>query len=312
MSLPKQELRFDYTSGTLEFIAPEGRPSSVTIKVWEDSASDEDTEETAFGAASVESVSTTFDASSGASQSDRKKMNLTATTSLVVNNAPGRYLITNAYGQTERPVIDKIESGVAAWSRTPLAYDYAAADTFVSCLVTFPVDSTWIADEDNISDPLCPNPRWRAAITYTANSVQYRTAILFDVVRYPFVTSVTAMDVERGSQGWLGRVSRNDPSGQWTIDEAVHQVKLDLWERKVTAYALRNSPVLNELVRLKAIQIVHEHAMAHGGIGEAQVRMSTTAYWDRLQNLVASSVAAQQVTPDGNAGQVKRRPLSVR
>lgn len=301
MATPKIDLLFNVTGQTLYLDCPEGRPSSITsVEVREDTDGDDVDAESALGSSSIESVDTTLDGSAGDSQSDRKRIPLTATTNIVAGR--GGYRITNAYGQYEDIEIEKFESGVAAWSRTPLAFDYASGDTFVSRRASVAVADAWIQNEDHLSDPLCPYPRWRLVWKYVVGGVTYVTVQFFDVVRYPFVTAVTPYDLDQASRGLLGRLSVDDRAGQTLIAEAVEQVKLDLWERKITAYALRNSPILNELIKRKAVELLHEQAVNEGGDALTQLERATKTYWDRLQNLVSAANAAQQISDTGAGG----------
>lgn len=309
----KQDIKFNVTGQTIYWDAPEGRASSVTdVQVWEDYESEEGQEESAItGSGSVDSVNTTFDAASGVSQSDPNVCYLTATTNIAVDR---QYLATNAYGEKEWVLVEDISSAVSITARNALSLDYAATDTFVGTRLSATIDSDWVADKDNISDPLCPRPRYRVAWTYVVGGVTYYATTWFDLVRKPFVTNVTPADVDRLARGWLARLSTDDAqgNGQTVIDEAVHQVKLDLWERGVTAYALRNSDVLNELVRLRAVSLVSEQAFREGGVGQLAMELDRKNYWDRVANLVSSSQAQIQVSADGAGSTAPRAPLSRR
>lgn len=310
--IPKQDIRFNITGQTIHFDCPEGRPSSVTdVQVWQDTDGEEAQEETAVGAGSVESVNTTFDAASGVSQADPTLFALAATTNIAIDR---QYLVTNAYSQKEWVEVLKITSADSVRIRNVPSYDYASADTFQSTRITATIDSTWVADKNNLSDPLRPRPHYRVAWTYVVSSVTYYATTWFDLVRKPFLTTVTPLDVDRLARGWLARLSTDDQAGngQRCIDEAVHQVKLDLWERGVTAYALRNSDVLNELVRLRAVWLVSEQAFREGGVGQLAMELDAKNYWDRVSNLVTSSQAQIQVTADGAGSTAPRAPLSRR
>lgn len=311
--IPKQDIRFNVTGQTIYHDAIEGRPSSVTdVQVWEDYQGEESQEETATtGSGSVESVNTTFDAASGVSQTDPTIFYLTATTNIAVDR---QYWATNAYSQIEPVEVIKIVSADSVRIRNVPSYDFASGDAFVSRRMSITVDPTWVADKNNLSDPLCPRPRYRVAWTYVVSSVTYYATTWFDLVRKPFLTTVTPPDVDRLARGWLARLSTDDQAGngQRVIDEAVHQVKLDLWERGVTAYALRNSDVLNELVRLRAVWLVSEQAFREGGVGQLAMELDAKNYWDRVSNLVTSSQAQIQVTADGAGSTAPRAPLSRR
>ncbi len=312
MMTSTQYLRFGDTSATLVIDCPEGRPSSVTsLVVREDAQSDDSTAETAFGSPTIESVTTTFDVASGYGQQYPNRAYLASTTGLVIGR---EYVATNALGQVERPIIEGISSGDYVIVQNDLTNSFASADTFTSPRISATVDATWIADDSNISDPLCPSPKWRGVWTYVVGGVTYVTVTLFDVVRYPFVTTVTPEMVDRLARGWLFRLATDDQvdGGDEVIKEAVHQVKLDLWERGIGAYPQRNSEAINELVRRKAVALVSEQAMRAGGVAPEIARADHDAYWQRVDNLFNTLKVTQQVTEDGAAGTVKRTHLSRR
>lgn len=302
-----QQIRFAGASQAIFYDAPEGRPSSVTsVEVWEDVDDDSTTTETAVGAGSIDSVNTTFDAASGPAQSVRNKCNLAATTGVAIGR---QYLLTNAYGQREWITAERIESGEAVWSQTELVHNYASSDTFQSTRMTATIDSTWVADTDNLSHPLCPRPKWRVAWTYVVSSVTYRAATWFDVVRYPFVTSVKPSDVDRLARNWLHRLPTNSRAGQGAdvIDEAVYQVKLDLWEHNAADYALRNNALLNELIRRKAVSLLAEMHFHNGGARQDILNDARAEYTSRLEGLLER--AQMQVTEDGAGGTIRRAPV---
>jgi hypothetical protein len=302
-------IRFGDTAATVYLDAPEGRATSVTsVTVYEDANSDTGTTETALGSPAVETnPATTFDAASGVSQATPNRCNLTATTGIAVGRT---YLITNAYSEREWVEVTAISSGAYVDVRSDLQRDYAAADTFVSTRISATVDATWIADTSNVSHPLCPFPRWRAAFLYTVGGVVYRSVRSFDVTRYPWHHSVTAVDVDRRSRGWLFRLATEDQRGpEETVDEAAHLVKVDLWERGVADYALRNSAVLNELVTLRAIALVAEQSYMHGGNNRAQLDMASAAYFDRFTKFVDAGLVPVQSSEDGAGAPVDRSPV---
>jgi hypothetical protein len=289
---------FEQSGQVLWFDCPEGRPTCCnSVTCWQDVNGDESEVEDAFGPPNVDTVNTTFDAASGVSQTDPTTLYLTSTSNIVIGR---QYVATNAYGEIERPIVQRINSGVSVSVRTPVSLDFAAADTFASARIETVLDSDWVADETNLSNPLAPFAQYRAVFVYTVALVTYRTAIFFDLVRYPYTHSVTPADVDRLSRGWLSRLDVNDSRGSGTekIKEAFRQVKLDLWERTRTAYAQRNSEFVNELIRLKAVALVHEDAFLQGGIGRDVLDYSNKRYWDRLGNLFPN--VPEQIAADGS------------
>ena len=303
------ELDFDVTGQELYFDCPEGRPTSVSdAQVWEDTEDDTATEEDAVGAPSIDSVNTTFDAASGASETDPTLCYLTATTNIVAGR---KYLATNAYGEKEWIQVQRISSGVSVNARTDIHHDYASADPFVGTRISCPVDATWIADEDNLSDPRNPRPRWRFVVTYTVSGVKYRAAIFFSVSRYPFRLTVDAQDVDRLSRGWLSRLHPDDVrgAGEQAIKEAQRQVRLDLWEHELTDSSFRNNEIINELIRWRAVWVVADAAALQGAVNVDQVALAQRRYSDRFASLVAEPKSRTQASEDGAARIHERAPI---
>jgi len=296
-------LLYDQTGQAIYFDCPQGRPSAVTsVTVWDEGDDDDaSAAQTAVGAPSIESTSLTFNADSGADETDPKLLNLSAVTGL----ARGRqYLATATTGETEWIEIARLDStSTNAYGRTALLNNYASGDTLVSTRVSATIDSTWVADDTNLSNPLSPRPRYRAVWVYTVAGIVFRGATFFDLVRYPFAYSVNAADVDRLSRGWLSRLAEEDRVGQGeaVIKEAAYQVKHDLWRRDLAAYAHRNSEVINELIRRKAVFLVAQAAYRHGAIARELVDYEAGNYQAYFEGLVGESKVNQQVTADGAA-----------
>lgn len=178
-------LAFDSTGQELEVYPPDGEvvaggpPSSATYSIYLGSQSLQDDPELGPTAATLDAVSTTCDAASGASQTNRKRVNLTATTSIVVGR---RYLLTNALGQREVVTVASISSGAYVDVTKPLVYDYSAADTFKGLRLSFVIDADFVADEEYINDHGDP---YRVLWSYTVNSLPRQSWTTFDVHRTP-------------------------------------------------------------------------------------------------------------------------------
>lgn len=304
----KQDILFEVANQVLVLVCPEGRPSSTpTFEVFEDTESEDGTAESALtGSATVDSVNTTLDASAASGQ---KTIPLTSTAGI----EKGReYIVTQQAangGRLEAVVVVAVLDGVSVVVQNPLFHDYASGAAFQSARVTIGFATAWVSDTNNLSHPLCPRPKYRAHATYTAGGETCRTPVFFDLLRTKYIHGVTPPAVDSLSRGWLSRlpIDAVGDGGQRVIDDAFHQVKLDLWERELAAYALRHGEVVNELVRLKAVSMVHEFAFDAGGVSEAQWRKSEKKYWDRVENLVPK--AQMQISPDGAGGVADDRPL---
>ncbi len=300
------ELDFNVEGQTLYFDVPEGRPTSVQdVSVWEDTDGDDVTEEDALGPPSIDSVNTTFDADSGPEESDPTLCNLTATTNIVIGR---RYLATNAAGETEWIEVERITSGASVSHRSHLANQYALGDTFKGTRISAVVDSDWIADEDNISNPRCPKPRWRFVVSYTVAGVEYRAAVFFGVTRYPFRLTVSALDVDRLSRGWLSRLHPDDVrgAGNEILKEAAKQVRFDLWEHELTDSGFRNNEIINELIRWRAVWLIADAALFQGAGNPTQVELASTRYFERFDKLVRQPKSRVQATEEGAAAVHKR------
>lgn len=258
MSHSTLDILFGVTGQSLYFDAPEGRASSVTTsEVFETRTGDDGTAESATtGGVAVETnPNTTFDVASGAGQTNPQKCNLTATTGIAVGR---RYLATNALGEKDWVEVTGFASADYALARQPLQNDYAVADAFVSTRITHAIDSTWVADANNLSQAFDPNPRYRWRLVYVVSSVTYIHDVYFDLVRYAARYDVTGLDVERRFAGWLRAVGTFEREDQGTsvIAEAFQHVKFDLYNLGLADQSVRNREVANELVKLCAGAIV--------------------------------------------------------
>lgn len=296
-----QELLYNVTGQTLVFDAPEGRPSSVTsVAVYR--ASDDDTataESATTGSASVESnPATTFDAASGAGQADPTKCNLTATTGITRGRV---YLATNAVGDKEWVPVTAFSSGSHAFSRVPLQNAYAASDAFESTRMSIAVDSTWIADVDNISSEESTAPGYRVVWVYVASGVTYRHQSFVDVVRYSAQHQVTGVDVDARFPGWIEQLPTDyrREQGQSLVDEAFRAVKMDmLADGKATRW-LRNADVVNELTAYRARMMLSENGVIVGSGTLDGASMAAEAYRQRYQQLVQQPHVVTSVSPGG-------------
>jgi hypothetical protein len=252
------DLAFNQTGQSLYFDAPEGRASSVTgSTVYENTTGDDGTAESATtGSATVETnPNTTFDAASGAGQTNPRLCRISATTGVAVGRT---YLATNATGEKDWVEAEAFTSADSVVARVPLVNAYTTADTFVSTRITHAIDATWVADKNNISPAFDPNPAYRWRLVYVVASVTYTHDVYFDLLRYPGRHDVSPLDVDRAARGWIERVSTDDreDQGRSVIDEAHRIVKLDLYNYSMPDQAIRNREVLNELVIRKAIELV--------------------------------------------------------
>lgn len=260
MSSQTIDLMFGVTGQTLYFDAPEGRPSSVTSStVYQSAIGDDGTSELATtGSAAVEtSPNTTFDAASGVGQADPRVCNLTSTTGIEVGRP---FLATTSQGERDWVEVVLIEGGAYVVARHPLANAYPASvdSTFESTRITHALSSTWIADKSKLSDDIDPNPRYRWRLVYKIDNTTYVHDVYFDLLRYQGRHDITPIDVDRRAPGWIDRVPTEyrEDQGRAIVDEAYQVVKFDLYNLTLPDQSIRNREAINELVKLKAIELV--------------------------------------------------------
>lgn len=299
------KLYYNVTGQTLVWDAPEGRPDTVTsVAVYPASTGDDGTAESATtGSATVETnPDTTFDAASGDGQADPRKCNLTATTGIVVGR---QYLVTNSTGETEWVEVREIASADYVIARNPLANAYAASDTFESTRISISVDSTWIADEANISADSDPNPGYRVRWVYVKDSVTYVHDDYFDVVRYSGEDDVTPEDVDAESPGWINRLPtyHREDRGARLIDAAADDVHFDFFRYGFDDSMVRNREVKRKLVIKRAVLNQVRHSV-DGGRAEfvPALEVARADYDALLMGLVTvTNKTAMDVDAEGGA-----------
>jgi len=279
------------------------------LQVWPMSGSDDDTAESAFGAPAIETnPDTTFDANSGDGQSNPRVLNLASTTGIAIGR---KYLATNSTSESEWIEVVEINSGNSVTARHALRNAYASADTFESTRIQATVDSTWIADSNNITDDSDPNPGWRARWTYVdAGGTTRVVDTYFDVVRYKGQHTVQPIDVDCLVPGWLDSLppEHREDRGAKLIDRAYDEVVLDFHEFSLPDEMIRNRDVLNSLVTRKAILLAEEAKVILGTGTPEGLDLADRRYQGRLDKLV--KVANKTAVATGNSG-AGSRPASL-
>lgn len=307
----KADILFGVEGQSIFFDAPQGRPSSiVSVELFQDVQGDSSPMPDALGTGTVEDATTTLTADVILSETSNPRL---LTVEDVTDFAEKRrYQLVSALRWTEWVDLTGVdENNQQLYLQLDLTADWRSGDTLHSTRMVVPVEDAWAANTSYVSDPLCPRPLYRLAWTYVVAGVTYRAATFADLIRYTVPISATALDVDRMSRGWLFRLAGEDrdTQGADTIAEAFQQVKLDLWAHGLTAYAQRNSEVVNDLVCRKAVAIVHEQAFLQGGLNRELAEYSSKLYWDRVESIVDQSRSSQQTTADGAGGQVRARQL---
>jgi hypothetical protein len=296
---------YGVSSQTIEHRVMQGRPTSATFEVFNDTAGDDDTAEFS-GTATVESVSTSVDAASGASQSDPQKISLTSTTGIVV----GRKYLLSEDGRKAWVTPIEVVSGDYIRVRHPLRSDYTTAATFVGTTITAAVDNTWVSDVGNVSDHIDANPGYRVRweiVVGGATLVQYS---FFDLVRGAVSYQVDLEDLCDRAPGLVDScpTEYQIEQGRPLVEAAWKSVQARLAGMKIDTDALRNDLVTDELVTLRALNI-----LARGGWSPPNYSLSdyvrdTQADYDRFieQNFQVSQPHRMAVGSGGGADTVRQ------
>ena len=282
-----QDILFGITGQTLHLDVPEGQPSSVTsATVFEWQTGDDGTSEDATtGTASVDSVDTTVDAASGRSQSNPRQLNLTSTSNIEVGRL---YLLTGSNGEKEWVEPTEIATNDYIIVRHPLAHDYVATNTFEGTRISIDVDSTWVADKNNISYALETAPGYRVRWVYVVGGTTYVRYTTFDLSRYAGKHNVTPQDIDMLVPGWI-RVLPNEyqsDSGRALIDSAYQQVTVDLLQEGVNDEQARHQDVIDELTKRKAVVLWADARLLVGGGDPISVELAKLRYDERLNQFV--------------------------
>jgi hypothetical protein len=293
------DITYSVTGQSLFWDPPEGVPSSVTsVAVYPITTGDDGTAELATtGSASIDSVSTTFDAASGDGQAEPRKLNLASTSNIAVG-VP--YLCTSATtGETEFVTVARIASNDYVYTLEPMRRAWASSDTFKGTRISISVDSTWVADSSNISDNTDPSPRYRVRWCYVVSSVTYVHDGYFDLVRYPGTHSVTPNDMLSVVPNWLDRLPtyHRDDHGERLIDQAYENVKWDMYRAGHADEMIRHSGAMDRLVQLQAWVLLER-------IGESEVQqaLSLDAYNAEMDGLVRVVTKIPEATDTSGAG----------
>lgn len=257
----RQTLTYNQTGQVLEFYPREIEfgplASAPTVAVYTEGTGDDGDAEFS-GTATSDSVSTTFDAASGYSQtSNRNRCNLTATTGIVAGR---KYLATDILGRVEEvgPVL-AISSGAYVEQAGALAYDYVAADAFEGWRQYYSVPDAFIQDSSNI------DAGFRVVWTYSVNSITRTAVTYFDVVRAQATHGVTSERLFNRFPDWRslefadGRGLRFRPM----LDEAEHMVREDLLNAGVALENVRES--LDQHILEAWILVIADTGVSPGG-----------------------------------------------
>ena len=300
MAASVQDVVYALIGQALIWDPPEGVPSSVTfVSVYPLSTGDDGTAETATtGSASIDSVDTTVDATSGKGQGNERKISLTATTNCAIGQ---RYQVTSAAtAETEWVTLVGIASADYVVAAEPLQNAYASADTFKGARISISVDSTWVADSSNISDDSISTPGYRVRWVYVVDSVTYTHDGYFNLVRYPFNHSVTSADMLGVEPGWVNKLPtyHREDRGARIIDAAFDEVRTDIFLSGHAPEMIRDQPIIDRLVMRKAREVLER-------FGESEMQQAYTAqeYNTLLDGSIRVVTRVAEATGTGGGGQ---------
>lgn len=307
-----QDITFGLASQSLILDCPDGRPSAVTsVTVYETSSDDTSTAESATtGSAAVETnPDTTVDFASGASETDPRKLYLTATTGITVGR---RYLLASLLGHNEWVEVTDISSGAHVFVKHPLLNDYEIGSTLKSTRCSITVDSTWVAATSNLSNAFAPNPRYRARWLVTVNGASQVYDEYFDLVRYQARHRVTALDIAARHPNWLDWLGPDSRvvQGRDLIDRAWRAVKFDLYADNKADQAIRNAEALDEIIIARVIQLtIEDRVLSGASVDGDAITASREVYRQRYDQLIRSAVVAYDAPGAGASQPITPAPI---
>lgn len=302
------DVTFGVAGQTVEIRSLVGRPTAATFKVFNDYDSDDLTTYEFSGTATVDTALTTVASASGPSQSDPQRLNLTSSSGFVVTR---KYLVSEN-GRTEwvRPI--EVGTGFVRVAY-PLKYDYTTAATVVSTTAIATVDSTWVADLSNISDPLDPNPSYRVRWAMTIGGQTVIAYTYIDLVRVNVGHGVDIDDLNGRAPGLVDTLPleyRTD-SGASLIASAFQSFKAKLAAHRLDIDSLRNDDLINELVTLKCLAVLGAGGWKPLNYDSvAQYAADTKLDFETLfQQLVSVTLKVQTSDSSGAAQSVSALPI---
>lgn len=191
-------VHFGITGQLVEFYPPEaleGRPTGApTVKVYAAEQSNDDTP-IFTPTATLDATSLSTSAASGYAQhagaGGRRRIFLSSTTGLATRR---RYLLQSATSRREVVNLQEISANAYVDTEHDLGFDYPTSSALLGIRVTWPVDATWIAADENINDHRLP---YRVSYRYTVDGVERQQWHLLDMVRFPARSNITIHDLTR-------------------------------------------------------------------------------------------------------------------
>jgi len=303
------ELVYNRTGQTVSFYPPEtirdllGVPSSPSVLVYEGiDSNDDDTEFTS--SVTVDSVSTTVDTASGVSSTSRNTLSVAATTSTVVGTL---YQVENINGQREIVEAKGIVSADSLVLVDDLQFDYAiTTSTLKGIKLTFTVDATWVATENNISLPT--EPSYRLLWTYTVGGAVYNAQTYLRLVRKQFKTNTSITDIQKRwpDAKTLDDRARRGQGWKAILEAAIDDVRADILAEGYQPHQLNDSEIVDQLVLLRGCYIA---AGAYGAPGARDQEIYIREQRDEYARLFTMCISQLKVGIDkGAEGATSRDP----
>lgn len=308
MTRTTTDVVFGVTGQTFEIRALEGRPTAATFRVFNDYDSEDLTTCEFSGTATVDTTSTTVASASGPSQADPQRLNLTSSSGFTVDR---KYLVSEN-GRTEwvRPI--EVGTGFIR-AAYPLKYDYTTAATVASTTAVATVDSTWVADISNISDPLDPNPSYRVRWAMTIGGSTVIAYSFLDLVRTRIGHGVDVDDLNGRAPGLVDQLplEYKTDNARSLIDSAFRAFKAKLAAYAIDIDSLRNDELVDELVTLKALAILGAGGWKPLGYDSVtQYALDTSKDFETLfQQLVSVTLKIQTSDSSGAVQSARALPI---
>lgn len=298
---------------------PEGRPSSITVAIYDPRYEEDDSQmpvaSTAAGTitATASTINTTLDAAAGAAQNDPRNVPLTATTGCVAG-IPAK-IEEDADLKSELVEIHAVTAGDKVSVREPLEFDYTAGATFVGIRTTasiaasiFTADSGWLGKETNLGE------NYRVKWTLTIGGTTYVRRTYFDLVRLGGPQSVSVLDVlplfpNFQEHEWFQQEGkRGEPQLRWSESE----VNDDLRGIGYKFDYLRGHDTYQRLVGYRWRLSLALAGVVPAGLSVAdQIEVWRTLY-DRLYSEIKLGRArfAHDTDDDGTLSETERKQFS--
>jgi hypothetical protein len=271
----------------------EGVPSSASVSVFDGmKGMDETAEFTA--SVTIDSVSTTVDVASGYSQTNKSRLYIASSASI----ATGRqYLAENVLANRELVTPRGIASNDYLDLEEDLQYDYPiTTSTLKGMRMTFPVDDTWVAAEENLLTPEYPS--YKAVWTYTQNSIVRRQYTYLDLVRQPFKHGVVLRDLNQyfPDLPYEQFIAQHGEAFRKIIHGAFKQLRVDIKRAGYRPSIIRDNEIINHLVILGSLLKIAQTGLSPGNRDIETYVNERKAEYDSL--LAGTITAALKVEVD--------------